>query len=771
MLINQPRAIRPSFCLHPPWVWFFCLWTWAGAAHAETHVRTFGTAVDGKSPLSATLITDAVAVTPKDTLRIGLYVQMDPGWHIYWQQPGAAGIATQLQWQLQNATAGEVYWPAPSVFRENDDLVTYGYATETLLWSNVSVLDGNATSVQIKAKLSYLACNIICSPGQLEIEANLPIGQVTRPAETQSIALFERFAKTIPQAAQTQGWHAQLTTDVAQVHTGQTFNAKLTLTCIKPEGCQHAHWRREPFVPDAMPELDLHVIGARMHADHGTVGQLHFHAQLHDALPTTPAARPQLLGIVYLEDATGPWVPLQIALDFPIQIEATSPNVMPTLKQASVHFETAPQELARAPHNPVATADFWQGLTYLFLAYLGGLILNLMPCVLPVLGLKLLSLTQMQSQHTSNPQRLGHSAAYLTGVVATLWGLASVVLLLRYMGQAVGWGFQFQQPSFVMAVALIVFVFAMNCFGVFEINIHSSKLITTADTRIGIQRSFLDGFLAVVLATPCSAPFLGTAMAFALQANALWIYTLFLVMGVGLATPYLVLAWLARPMRFLPRAGAWMLILKHLMGFVLLITTVWLCWILGRMGGVDTMGTMLLVFLLCALGLYLFGYFTRWMPQHSLLGLLLVLVFFGLLGRWALQQSMLAHADNTSESLQLSSGHSWEPYTPEAVTQALAQKRPVFVDFTADWCLTCQYNEQHVLRAKNIVQAFQAHNVRLLRADWTQRDEKIRQTLARFGRAGVPMYLLFRPDAPNTPQLLPEILNAARLEDALGELD
>jgi len=395
----------------------------------------------------------------------------------------------------------------------------------------------------------------------------------------------------------------------------------------------------------------------------------------------------------------------------------------------------------------------------LLFALLGGLLLNLMPCVLPVLALKAFSLAELAGK--GRREALAQGAGYVAGVLATMLALAAVVIALRAAGSAVGWGFQFQEPAYSFAIAGLLVVLALNLFGVFEVA-SPSGLANVGANASGAGRSFFDGLLAVALATPCSAPFLGTAVGFAFASPAPVTLAIFVALGLGLALPLALVALIPGTARFVPRSGAWMGRLRVVLGFALLASAAWLLWIFGRLAGIDALGGALGCLVALALATWIFGALQQVERAGHGVAIATVVVlaaFFGL--------RPLAQAD--AAALAPAAGVEGDStYSPEAVAAELRAGRPVFVEFTADWCLTCKANERVVIRSERVQAELARRHVTLLKADWTRRDEVIRRELARFGKAGVPLYVLWFPAAPDSPLVLPELITVDGLVDALA---
>ena len=397
----------------------------------------------------------------------------------------------------------------------------------------------------------------------------------------------------------------------------------------------------------------------------------------------------------------------------------------------------------------------------LLLALLGGLLLNLMPCVLPVLALKAFALADLAGK--GRREVLAHGAGYVAGVLATMLALAAVVIALRAAGTAVGWGFQFQEPAYSLAIAALLVVLSLNLFGVFEIAAPAG-LASVGASAAGASRSFFDGLLAVALATPCSAPFLGTAIGFAFASPAPTTLAIFAALGLGLALPLALVALIPGSARFLPRSGAWMARLRAVLGFALLGSAAWLLWIFGRLAGIDALGAALGWLVALALAAWLFGA----LQQAERAGRGLVLAGAVVLAAF-LALRPLAQADAADLSAPAAGERAESAYSSEAVSAHLRAGRPVFVEFTADWCLTCKANERAVIANDRVQDELARRHFAVLKADWTRRDEAIRRELARFGKAGVPLYVLWFPGSPDAPRVLPELITVDSFVEALGQ--
>jgi thiol:disulfide interchange protein DsbD len=402
-------------------------------------------------------------------------------------------------------------------------------------------------------------------------------------------------------------------------------------------------------------------------------------------------------------------------------------------------------------------------LTAIALGWLGGLVLNLMPCVLPVLAIKLTALAALAER--SRREQLAHAAAYAAGIALSMLALAAVVVGLRVAGTSVGWGFQLQEPGFLLAICALLVAFAQNLFGAFEIAVDASRLGAIGSHAPGAARSFFDGLLAVALATPCSAPFLGTAVGFAFASPAPVIAAIFLSIGLGLAAPFALAAASPAIARRIPRSGAWMSPLRAALGGALLLTAAWLLWVLGRVSGAAAVAPALVLLLAIAAACWGIGIAQRRGRALSGAVIAALLAAVAAPGIVVIRRAPEARAQPEAPAIARA-----RAFSAERVHESLAAGRPVFVYFTADWCLTCKVNER-ALADRRIEPELERLGYDVYRADWTRRDAAIQRALAALGRAGVPAYAVYAPAAPDHPHLLPELLTADLLLDALREVE
>jgi thiol:disulfide interchange protein DsbD len=682
------------------------------AAPAPSATAT-GAVFEGRPRVRATLIAEVTQVEPGGTFRLGVELQMAPGWHVYWKNPGEAGLASEVVWDAPRLLLGPQGWPAPTRFVTPDGtIVSYGYAHSVLFPVQARLTAGADGPFTAVATADVLVCDVQCIPAKMELTRLFGVGP--RLADTHGASLLEATLARIPRRPEEAGARA-LARRTTTFVPGQPFEGEVVVERL--DGTPEPLARESTFVP----ERTEGVTGLQ-----GTAagpGQLRLWGK---ALPDAKGPPARLRGVVALAHGGA------LELDVPLA--------------------PAPDHAGPAASAPDAAPTPAPSLLWvLLLAFAGGVLLNAMPCVFPVLALKAYGF--VRTAHADRGALRTHALAYALGVVGSLLVLATGVLGLRAAGHGVGWGFQFQEPLFVAVLAAVVVLFALWLLGVVELlpaTPGAGALSSAVDRRHGPLRSAGEGVLAVVLATPCSAPLLGTAVGFAFAASAGVVLAVFATVGLGLAAPFCALVLLPGLARRLPRPGPWMERAKQLLGFALLATGVWLISVLGNLAGVTGVVRLLSFLLVLSFAAWAWA---SW-PWRVLRGGVVVgvLVAAGFCFRFAEPVPARAAADAWSE---------------EAVTRALASGKPVFVDFTADWCLSCKFNERTVLGTARVREALTRTSTRVLVADWTRRDAAIGRTLAAHGRAGVPMYLVYSPSRPDAPEVLPELLTAEAVVSAL----
>ena len=711
------------------WSLFLCvmLAAWAPASAANV-VRT--------DHVTAELVAERTAVQPGGSLQIGLRLQHIPKWHTYWRNPGDSGLPTMIDWQLPaGASVGEIEWPAPKRLPIGP-LVNYGYEGELLLPMRFTApADARPGSeLRLRAKADWLVCHDVCIPESATLELLLPVVAAdTTPGSTAWTTAFEQAATL--RAQPLQGGTAAL-----QRH-GRELLLTLESDTPRAAGAPLPAVEVFPFA-EQLIETAFHELYA---TPRGYALKLRL---LADAVP--PA---ELKGVAVAQGGSGTvWGSAGPMVEFSAPLREVPRIVLP---EGARRLDGTPLAAAASASGALGTG-LWMAL---LMAFVGGMVLNLMPCVFPVLSIKLLSLAQQQPDR---PALRTHALAYGGGVVASFLALALGLIALQAAGSAVGWGFQLQEPGMVFALALLFFALGLNLMGAFEFSSLLPQRAATWRAQRPAGDAFACGVLAVVAASPCTAPFMGAAMGYALTQSAPVALAVFGALGLGMAVPYMALTVAPGWRRHLPRPGAWMERLKQGLAFPMFATAVWLLWVLGQQSGVGAMARVLMALV----GLALLLWVARIGGLRSLLGKGAgALALASLLG-WSWPAEAPA-TDSRGGIAQAAEG-SWLPYDEAELARFAAEGRPVFVDFTAAWCVSCQVNKRLVLNTDDTLQAFERANVALMRADWTRRDATITQALARLGRNGVPVYVLLRPGME--PLLLPEILSQRIVREALSTL-
>ncbi len=700
-------------------------------------------AVDEDDPrVEARLVADADTVRVGDTFRLGVLFDIDPDWHIYWRNSGESGLSTDIEHpDEESLTFSELHWPAPEVYLDpSGEVATFGYAKRTLLFYDVELSDTYIhPTLDVALTADFLACKVDCIPGRVELSRTLRVGPRERSAESE---LFDAYATREPLPLDSENLRAEFSTDRVEVHLNDEVDGRWAVTC-EHEACDTLEVAtqvpRYGFIPDARQSVAWRT---RSTKSQGSTALITMRGQASPDRLEDCAAR----GVVYLQ--------IDGAEPRPFWLEAPFACV----NEERAEIQSARSEPAPAPETPnVPEVPLWE---VLLLALIGGMILNLMPCVFPVLAIKVFSFVKLAHEERSSVH--AHSAAYTSGIVLSMLALAGIVIALKAAGQQVGWGFQFQEPLFIAALAAILVAFALNLFGVFEITAGASAANKIGTRRDGLGRSFAEGILAVILATPCSAPLLGVAIGFAFASSNLTILSVFTALGVGLALPFVLLTSIPAWSKKLPRPGPWMVTFKQLLGFALLGTVVWLVWILGQLIGNDAAAQLLAFVTSVALAVWVWGKVQFSSRRNRWLGALFAVGFVTANAAYWLQ---FEEPDAETSVEKVESTDFWQPWSEDGVAEARANGKVVFVDFTADWCITCKVNENGPLAAPEVVARLASEDVVAMKADWTRRDDAIRSVLARYGKAGVPLYLVYAPE--KDVQVLPELLTQKIVLDAL----
>ena len=669
----------------------------------------------GKQLVRAELLADTTAIVAGKPFTVGLLLRMAPGWHTYWKFSGDAGLPTEMKWKLPPGwKVGEILWPIPLKTIDPGDIETYGYENEVLLMQEItppSKIDDS--SAKLSTEANWLVCEKICIPGGATLQLDLPVASTSQPANTD---VFARYRRLLPQNL--------ARPDVARAdwsRVGSDLRLKIASETL-------AKYPAVDFYP--LPEQET-IVG-------------------HPAVQSRN--NNEIVFRIPLESA-----PKDLSSMAGLVVFSQQPNGD---DRAAWQITSAPALSASRP------APARGVFTFLLFGFLGGIILNLMPCVLPVISLKIFGFVQQAGQSRQKIFRSG--IAFTIGIFAWFLALAVLLIALKGAGRDVTWGgFQFTNPYFVLALSVIVLVFALNLFGVFEISLPqpvTRNLLSTSE-RKDLLGSFFQGVFATVLATPCTAPFLGTALGFAFTQSAAIILAMFIAIAAGMSAPYLLLSAQPAWLRFLPRPGPWMLHVKQFMGFLLFATLLFLLYVVGAQRGLEGAIWASCFLLVLSVACWMKGAFV--VPTASAVKRIVVLVLMLLL----VIGSGVYFIGDKFQSAKIASLDSqirgdWQPFTPERLQTELEQGRTVFVDFTAAWCLTCKFNEASVLEAQDVREAFQRHGIVKLKADWTNGDPVITKLLQKFGRPGVPLYVLY-PAKNEEPIVFPEVLTKGMILDKL----
>lgn len=462
----------------------------------------------------------------------------------------------------------------------------------------------------------------------------------------------------------------------------------------------------------------------------------------------------------------------ELTLELPVVASSAGATATNTGDFAAPAFTGGPDEVGPPPSTPTvppvapAVGSGWVAfLGALAAAFVGGMLLNLMPCVLPVLSLKIFGFVQQAGQDRKRIWRLG--MAYAAGTMSTFLVLALVVIGVQVAGFSVGWGFQFQHPLFVIAMVTLITVMSLSLFGVFYVQLSGGSAIDKLAQREGYVGAFGKGVSATILSTPCTAPFLGSALGFAFAQPWWGVIAIFLTIGAGLSAPYLLLCWKPGWMKFLPKPGDWMERFKEAMGFLMLASAAWLLFVLGRQSGAELVSATVTFLLTVSASAWMIGRFADFNATGRRRLVVWILALLMAAGSFWYFVVPALNAENASlHTAQVVNGVKWEPYSEQALQKHLSEGKVVFVDFTADWCLTCKLNER-VITGQVVADRMRKDNVVVLRADWTRGDPEITRQLTRFGRSGVPLYVVFSPKRPSQPQVLPELITTQTVLDAL----
>ncbi len=661
------------------------------------------------------LLAEPAAIVPGEPFAVGVKLSMKEHWHTYWRNPGDSGEPTQVTWKLPRGfVAGDLQWPAPSLIRLGP-VASFGYDGETILLARVTpprdVRPG--TTVDLAADIAYVVCEKICIPGEASVSLSLPVSEARTSSQTN--AVFDAARSKLPQPSP---WNATFSAD-----------AKAITLSLRSDDLRGDTIRSVMFFPHDNTLID-NAARQILRTDGPTTRVTIERSQIAKSVPQ------RIDGVLVLEeDIGGKNVPHAFAI------------------------EAGPSAVSAAGES---------GMTLLYpviSALIAGVILNFMPCVFPVLSIKILHLTEHRAEP---PRRVRlHGIAYALGILATFTILAGVLQGLRAGGAEIGWGFQLQSPLMVAALAFILFALGLGLSGVLTIGTSLTRLGgSRLLQRGGLSGSFFAGVLATAVATPCTAPFMGASIGFALVQPFAVGLVVFLALGLGLALPFLTLAFAPGLQRLLPRPGRWMEALKQALAFPLYATVAWLIWVLSFQVGAAGLLAALAALVLIAFGAWAFrisqeqgsasGRVLRGMAAVAIAGVVALAIVIDL-DRPAGTNARYASSNGASEV-----------FSQHKLDALLASGQPVFVNMTAAWCITCLVNERTALSTGAVREVFAGKRIKYLKGDWTNRNPEITRLLESFGRSGVPLYVLYR--GGRDPVVLPQILTQSIVLDALKQI-
>ena len=686
-----------------------------------------------KTPhVEAEIISRHNAVQPGQPIEAALRLKIIPHWHTYWRNPGDSGLPTKLTWSLPpGVTAGPIEWPYPKQLPLGP-LMNFGYDGEVLhlmkLQTPTTLKAGQ--NVTLSAKAEWLVCSDVCIPESADLTISLPVVASTPLPDTRWATAFTSANAALPGSIS--GWTAKATIE--------NNKAVLQLMPAPGETLRSAEYffypLREEIIANAGKQISV------VSAD-----------GLHLTIPLADPVNPALTTLEGVLVSNQGWGKAHAGKAVAVSAAVTYAKTTPAIANVNA------VSLGDPKTGPPNGKDLGLAIALLF-AFIGGLILNLMPCVFPVLGIKVMSFVQ----HAHGEQKLlrQQGLAFLGGVVISFWVLAGILAVLRATGESIGWGFQLQSPVFVTLLAMLFLLMALNLSGVFEFGMRlqsaagNLQVAGKGNNRSNLMDAFLSGVLATIIATPCTAPFMGAALGYTLAQPTYVSMLVFTAVALGMAAPIMALSLFPGWLRYLPKPGAWMDTFKQFMAFPLFATVAWLSWVLGSQQGNDGLGMLLFGMVVVAFGAWLYGRWQLDTPVRASVAAILLLLA-GVAIAWP-------NANVTTPSAALGAGTTiaadgWVPFSKQKIAELRGQGRPVFIDFTATWCITCQVNKRIALNQPEVLKRFADLNIVRMKADWTVKDPAITEALAEFGRNGVPLYVFY--PAAGEAQILPEVLTPA----------
>jgi thiol:disulfide interchange protein len=704
----------------------------------EASLQTSPTFASAPHPVLAEIVSEmetlSLSKESKEEKWVALHLRLERNWHVYWKNPGDSGAPPEIEWTLpKGVSIGEFHWPVPNRI-PFPPLMNYGYEDEVLLMAPLFIKDDfQGKEIEIRGEAKWLVCKEICIPGRASLELTLPITAEKASTPSRSKSDFEKTRANLPTHSSQLAWKFEA------VEGNEHYYLKIEI----PESDQNTRLRKASFFSE-----EKNQIKNAPHQNLNRQTSSTYELRIEKASSQEPSRN--LSGVLKLETSTsiiGGTEILGVQINEPI----SSWRATASTPQASLSFQI------------------------LLFAFIGGLILNLMPCVFPVLSLKFLGFIKHSSQGAAGLR--AHGWYFFLGVLSSFWVLTAALLLLRASGYAMGWGFQLQSPIFIFLLSTLFFVLGLNLLGIFEFRVPFGARLSGLVRHEGWLGSFSSGILTTLVATPCTAPFMGAAIGFSLTQSPLIAFLIFTLLASGLSAPYLLLSHFPQWVKFLPPPGRWMETFKQAMAFPLFATVIWLSWVLGIQAGVSSLA-LLLSFLLFVR--FLFWINQRWPSSLTKVltsgtaALSLGIALTSFLSHNPLQAMREIQLTERAVSTPLTATRSaplaaaWVPFSETALEEYRDSGIPVFIDFTAAWCVICQVNKRAVLDTRMIMDAFEKAGVVLMRADWTSYDPHITEFLSKQGRSGVPFYILYGKERESAPLIFPELLTRNMITEALN---
>jgi thiol:disulfide interchange protein len=673
------------------------------------------------------LISENKSIQPGETFWIGVRMDLREGWYVYYRNPGDSGMPLMVEWMHdKDFSIGEFQWPYPVWIDAGGGLSSYGYYGDVLFMMEATAPENltPGTDYTLKAEADWLICEKVCIPEYADLELTLTVSNEDVEYNEEWLSYFADTRSKLP--VKLDYWNAEVSFE------GSKATLNLSTDAFEvPDYTEITYFAKKEAEIENSAAQPFSIVGNTITMELQKSGY-----------KTDEFNR--LWGLIYNPDG---W------------------DEAGTVKAMIVDVGTEEESIiAEGSSLSVFSARF---LIIMGFAFIGGLILNLMPCVFPILSIKVMNFMQMSGHDPSEVRK--HGYVFGLGVISSFLVLAGLLLILRATGQELGWGFQLQTPAFIAFMTFLMFGLGLSLMGVFEIGNSLINVAGKAGNSEGMRGSFFSGILATVLATPCTAPFMGTALGVAITLPATTALTIFAMLGLGMAAPYVLLSSFPALIKYLPKPGAWMETFKQLMAFPLFATAIWLIWVFGQQVGVDGLARLLVGLLLLSIGIWIIH---RWQAFQISTRTRLISRSFAtlfIIGGFFFSASSSTLESGSKASTVDSYGIHWEQFSGELIQQHLDDGKNVYVDFTADWCITCHANKRIVFSSNRVLDRFVDLEFVMVKADWTNRNPEITRALSSFGRNGVPLNVIYSQNLEE-PMILPSVLTPGIVLDALEKI-